>query len=92
MTAKTAPVRELLISLIVYLAILVSLLLADRLRTARSGDDLSPTLEVAIICGVLAIVTLMRSLYLSIFVSRQYIAATCLQLALLLGLGWYLMW
>jgi hypothetical protein len=91
MTAKTAPFRELLISVIVYLAILLSLLLADRLRTSGGAGDLSPTLEVALVCGVLATVALMRSLYLSIFISRQYIAATALQVVLLFGFSWYLM-
>ncbi len=88
---KPAPLRELLLSMILYLTILLLLLLAERVRDSGSANALSPTLEVAIICGVLAIVALMRSLYLSIFVSPRYIAATCLQAMLLYGFSWYLM-
>lgn len=91
MTTKAAPFRELLISVIIYLTILLSLLIADRIQAGGSANDLSPTLEVAVICGVLATVALMRSLYLSIFISRQYIAATFLQVFLLFGFSWYLM-
>lgn len=80
----------MLISVIVYLTILLSLLVADRIQSYQHASNLSPTLEVAIICGVLAIVALMRSLYLSIFISRSYIVATFLQMVLLFGFSWYL--
>lgn len=81
----------MMISVIVYLGILLSLLVADRIQALQGANNLSPTLEVALICGVLAIVALMRSLYLAIFISRSYIVATFLQVVLLFGFSWYLM-
>lgn len=64
--------KNILLTISLYLATVAALFLADNLSYRQGANDMSPSLEIAVICFVVILFFFFRSIYQSIWKDRKY--------------------